>query len=197
MFHLPKIQGRFLFETPLFKWFLGAINLRMPKKEGYLYRNISRMIETKQLIETFYTAFKNKDYKTMQACYSDKAVFSDEVFKDLNAEEVRNMWEMLIKRGTDLDIVFKNIETADSTGSAEWIATYSFGPKKRKVLNKVNANFVFENGKIVKHTDHFSFYKWSGQALGTPGLLLGWTSFLKNKVQKIAMKGLSDFMQKK
>lgn len=26
--------------------------------------------------------------------------------------------------------------------------------------------------------------KWSKMALGTPGLLLGWTSFLKNKVRK-------------
>lgn len=154
------------------------------------------MPDHKQLIETFYTAFKNKDYRTMQACYSDKAEFTDEVFKNLNAKEVRNMWEMLIKRGTDLQITFQNVEVTGFTGSAEWIATYSFGPKKRKVINKIRAEFLFENGKIVKHNDHFSFYKWSRQALGTPGLVLGWTSFLKNKVQKTAMKGLKDFMEK-
>lgn len=133
----------------------------------------------------------------MQDCYADEAVFNDEVFKELNATQVRNMWEMLIKRGTDLDLSFSNIQTTDSTGSAEWIATYSFGPKKRKVVNKIKANFVFEHGKIVNHNDHFSFYTWAKQALGTPGILLGWTGYLKNKVQKTAIKGLRDFMAKK
>lgn len=133
----------------------------------------------------------------MQASYSDDAIFNDEVFKDLNAEQVRNMWEMLVKRGTDLELTFSNIQTSDSTGSAEWVATYSFGPKKRKVVNKIKADFIFENGKIVKHTDHFSFYTWAKQALGTPGILLGWSGYLKNKVQKTALKGLHDFMAKK
>ena len=41
-----------------------------------------------------------------------------------------------------------------------------------------------ENGTIIKHTDEFNFYKWSKMALGTPGLLLGWTSFFRNKVRK-------------
>ncbi len=120
----------------------------------------------------------------MQACYADNAIFNDEVFKDLNAEQVRNMWEMLVKRGTDLELTFSNIQTSGFTGSAEWVATYSFGPKKRKVVNKIKANFVFDNGKIVKHTDHFSFYSWAKQALGTPGILLGWSRYLKNKVQQ-------------
>lgn len=132
----------------------------------------------------------------MQNCYSDEAVFNDPVFTNLDAEKVRSMWEMLVKRGTDLHINFKIVETTDCSGSVEWIATYSFGPKKRKVINKINAKFEFKNGKIVKHTDEFSFPNWSRQALGTPGLLLGWTSFLKKKVQKTAMKGLKDFMDK-
>ncbi len=49
-----------------------------------------------QIIEAFYTAFQRKDYKAMQGMYSDTATFSDSVFKDLNAQQVRAMWEMLI-----------------------------------------------------------------------------------------------------
>jgi hypothetical protein len=62
------------------------------------------------------------------------------------------------------------------------------------VVNYITANFIFENGKIVKHADSFNFYNWSKQAFGITGLLLGWTPFLKNKVGKTAMKSLDDYM---
>jgi hypothetical protein len=106
------------------------------------------------------------------------------------------MWEMLIKAGKDLQLEFKNVQDTEKGGSAEWIATYTFSATNRKVTNHIKAAFVFENGKIVQHTDRFKFYSWAKQALGTPGLLLGWTASLKKKVQQKAMKNLDAFMQK-
>lgn len=155
------------------------------------------MNPNEQLITNFYKAFQKRDYKTMQACYSDNATFSDEVFVNLNAKEVRAMWEMLITRGKDLQLEFKNIRADEKTGSAEWVATYTFSATGKKVVNRINASFVFENGKIIKHTDHFSFYKWSSQALGFMGFFLGWTSFLKQKVRSQAAKSLSEFLNRK
>ena len=152
------------------------------------------MTTNEQLITSFYKAFQNKDYKTMQQCYADNAVFNDEVFKNLNALQVRAMWEMLIKRGKDLKLEFKNVTADDKNGSAEWIATYTFSATKRKVVNHIKANFTFENGKIIKHNDSFDFYKWAKQALGFKGFVLGGTNFLKNKVQQAAMKNLNDFI---
>lgn len=149
-----------------------------------------------EIIQTFYTAFQNKDYKTMQDCYAANAVFSDEVFQNLNASQVKAMWEMLIKAGKDLELEFKNVQATGTTGSAEWIATYTFSATNRKVTNRIKAAFTFENGKIVQHTDRFNFYAWAKQALGTPGLLLGWTGSLKQKVQQKAMQNLEAFMQK-
>jgi ketosteroid isomerase-like protein len=150
-----------------------------------------------QIITKFYTCFQNKDYKGMQECYADNATFSDEVFVNLNAAQVKAMWEMLCVKGKDLRLDFKNIQTNGKLASAEWIAYYTFSASVRKVVNHVKANFVFENGKIVKHTDIFNFYKWSRQALGITGALLGWTEFFKNKVRKGAMKNLDNFMNKK
>ncbi len=150
-----------------------------------------------QLITKFYTCFQKKDYKGMQECYADTATFSDEVFVNLNPEQVKAMWEMLCIRGTDLTLDFKNVKAQGNQASAEWEAHYTFSASKRKVVNNVKANFVIENGKVVKHTDVFDFYKWSKQALGFPGALLGWTSFFKNAVRKGAMKSLNDFMSKK
>lgn len=152
------------------------------------------MNPNQQLIFNFYTAFQNKDYKTMQSCYADNATFSDPVFENLNAAEVRAMWQMLITRGKDLQLEFKNVEANDKTGSAEWIATYTFSASGNKVVNKIKANFVFENGKIVQHKDSFDFYTWAKQALGFKGMLLGWTSFLHNKVKQGAKNNLMKFM---
>jgi len=155
------------------------------------------MTANEKLIRTFYTAFQNKDYTIMQQCYADNAVFNDAVFKNLNAPQVRAMWEMLCVKGKDLKLEFKNVSVNNARGSAEWTAHYTFSATGKKVVNRIKASFVFENGKITFHTDDFDFYSWAQQAFGITGLLLGWTGYFKNKVQKQAMKNLHAFMNKK
>lgn len=132
----------------------------------------------------------------MQEYYADNAIFSDAVFENLDAAEVKAMWQMLITRGKDLQLEFKNVEANDQTGSAEWIATYTFSATGNKVINKIKAAFVFENGKIKEHKDNFDFYTWARQALGLKGLLLGRTSFFHNKVKQQAKNNLMKFMNK-
>lgn len=154
------------------------------------------MNENKQLITTFYTCFKNKDYKGMQDCYADNATFNDPVFKNLNAAQVKAMWQMLISTAKDFNIEFSNVSADDHSAKAHWDAYYTFSKTGNKVINRIDASFEIENGKIVKHTDDFNFYTWSKQALGTTGLLLGWTGFLKNKIQATAKENLEKFMKK-
>ena len=154
------------------------------------------MNKNEELITHFYTCFQNKDYTGMQACYADSATFSDAVFTNLNYTQVKAMWEMLIKSGKDLKLVFKNITSNENTVSAEWVAHYTFSATGNKVVNRIKANFVIENEKIVQHIDTFSFYTWAKQSLGMAGLLLGWTTFMKNKVSKQAMNNLAKFMAK-
>jgi ketosteroid isomerase-like protein len=155
------------------------------------------MNDNEKLIQHFYNSFAQRDYKAMQDCYADNATFSDEAFKNLNSAQIKAMWEMLIKRGKDLHILFQNVWADEKIGSAEWIANYTFSQTGNKVENKIKANFEFENGKIIKHIDSFDFYRWSSQALGLTGKLLGWTSFLQNKVSEKAMINLAEFMENK
>ncbi len=155
------------------------------------------MNANEELIHHFYTCFQQKDYKGMQACYADHATFSDAVFKNLNASQVRAMWEMLILKGKDMRVEFGNVSANDHTATAHWDAYYTFSSTGNKVINRIDASFEIENGKIVKHTDHFSFYTWAKQALGINGILLGWTNFLRKKVSAQAMKNLDSFMGKK
>ncbi|RZK59167.1 MAG: nuclear transport factor 2 family protein [Pedobacter sp.] len=155
------------------------------------------MTENEQLIQSFYTSFKNKDYKGMQACYADNAVFNDAIFKNLNTQQVKAMWEMLISKGKDLRLEFSNISGDEHHVKAHWDAYYTFSATGKKVVNNIEATFEIENGKIIKHTDSFNFHTWSTQALGIKGLLLGWTPFLRKKVTAQAMKNLDSFMKTK
>ncbi len=154
------------------------------------------MTNNEQVIHQFYTAFQQKNFAAMQDLYAENAVFSDPVFQNLNGKEVRAMWEMLIKRGKDLQLTFSNIESNGQEVTANWTATYTFSATGKKVVNLIRAHFLLENGKIVQHTDRFDFWKWSRQALGFTGWLLGWTPFLKNKVRKTARRGLAEFMKR-
>ncbi|SMC72474.1 nuclear transport factor 2 family protein [Pedobacter nyackensis] len=154
------------------------------------------MSANEDLIRQFYASFQNKNVQAMQDCYADNATFSDPVFTNLNALEVKSMWAMLLKNGKDLRIEFKNIREDENGTHAEWDAWYTFSATGSKVHNQIKASFIIENGKIVNHTDEFSFYKWARQALGFTGLLLGWTSFLKNKISTTAKGNLTKFMSR-
>lgn len=147
------------------------------------------------LIEKFYAAFARRDGPAMGACYAPDATFEDPAFK-LKGAEIGAMWTMLCQRGKDLKVEASGIEADDATGRAHWEAYYTFSATGRKVHNIIDATFTFRDGLIATHVDKFDFHRWSKQALGLPGLLLGWTGFMQAKVQGKAMAGLRDFMAK-
>ncbi len=63
------------------------------------------------------------------------------------------------------------------------------------MTNRIVSEMHFAAGRIVRQVDRFSFWRWSRQALGLPGLLAGWTPMLRAKVQQQAASGLHRFMQ--
>ncbi len=150
------------------------------------------------LIKIFYTAFQQRDYKTMNSCCSDDIVFFDPVFELLKGNEARSMWEMLCKNATDFSLTFDNIAKLDDEYyTCDWVAAYTFSGTGRKVVNRVKANMRFANGQIIEHSDAFSLHKWSSQALGLTGQLFGWNSFFQRKIKNGARKNLLKFIQSK
>jgi ketosteroid isomerase-like protein len=145
-----------------------------------------------ELIERFYSAFANLDGEAMAACYAPDVRFCDPAFGELRGGEAGDMWRMLTGRAQDLKVQLVEHEAGDTTGSAHWLADYTFSTG-RKVHNDVRATFRFADGLILEHDDRFSFHAWSRQALGPAGLLLGWTPFLQSKVRGEARKGLEEF----
>lgn len=148
-----------------------------------------------QLIHRFYMAFQKLDYTTMQDCYAGDAVFSDPVFGLLQGAEVKAMWEMLCKNAVDFSLGFSDIQLLDEEyATCKWTAAYTFSKTGRHVVNNIKAHMRIENDKITEHTDKFDLWKWSRQALGLPGLLLGWSNFIQAKVHNTARKSLDKFM---
>jgi len=152
------------------------------------------MHANEELISRFYTAFQQKDGRSMAALYHADATFRDGAFALKSGKEVGAMWQYLIQNGKDLHLTFGEIKADDNSGSARWDAYYTFSKTGRKVHNIIHAKFEFKDGLIYRHRDHFNFWRWSRQALGLPGLLLGWSGYLQNKVRATAMKGLKQYI---
>jgi len=131
----------------------------------------------------------------MVDCYHSNIEFHDPAFGPLKGEEAKNMWKMLVSRAKDLEINFYDVKSDGESGSATWEAKYTFSKTNRKVHNIIQARFEFKEGKIIKHQDHFNFWKWCGMALGPTGWMLGWSSFLKSKVRKQSRQLLRKFME--
>jgi hypothetical protein len=85
-------------------------------------------------------------------------------------------------------VTFRDVRADDTTGSAHWTATYTFSGTGRHVVNEIDASFRFADGLIIRHVDSFDFWRWSRMALGTSGLLLGWTPYLRSKVRQRSAK---------
>ena len=141
-----------------------------------------------QLITDFYAAFAKRDAEGMIACYAKDVAFSDAVFTSLRGEEVFSMWRMLAERAKDLRVEVSGIEGDDATGRAHWDAHYTFSATGNHVLNRIDARFTFEDGKIVRHVDTFDLWKWAGMALGLKGKLLGWLPPVQAGIRKKAYR---------
>ena len=90
---------------------------------------------------------------------------------------------------------FARLDADARGGKAHWEADYRFSATGRMVHNVIDGVFEFsEHGLITRHRDRFDFWAWSRQALGTPGWLLGWTPFLRQKVRAQAAANLQKFL---
>lgn len=148
-----------------------------------------------KVIETFYQGFARRDAAAMATSYHPEIQFSDPVFPDLRGPRACAMWSMLCSRAdAGLVVTFRNVTADDRQGTAHWDARYTFVKTGRPVRNSIDASFVFRDGKIIRHVDHFDFHAWSRMALGAAGLFLGWTPILRNAVRKQAAAQLDRFM---
>jgi ketosteroid isomerase-like protein len=164
-----------------------------PDRDALRMSNTIENTDNAALISRFYEAFNRLDAEAMAACYAEDVLFSDPVFGELRGRQAGDMWRMLTSRAKEFSIRFDSVRADDHSGRAHWMATYLFSQTGRTVVNDIQARFVFRDGKIAEHHDHFDLWRWSRQALGTKGLLLGWTPFVQQAIRAQAHKGLKAF----
>lgn len=148
----------------------------------------------RSLIKTFYTAFGQRDVDSMLSCYHPQVVFSDPVFGTLAAVETQAMWRMLNARARDLRVEFRDVEAGERRGRAHWEAWYTFAATGRAVHNRIDADFQFADGLIVRHVDRFSLWRWAAMALGAKGAMLGWVPSVRGAIRAQAAKGLAAYL---
>lgn len=147
-------------------------------------------------IDRLYTAMNAGDGDAMAACYTPDATFEDPAFGHLEDGRGQAMWRMLCGRaGGNLKVtVVERKAEAGGTGTAHWLADYTFTDTGRQVHNDVRASFVFRGGLISAHRDRFDLRVWGGQALGTVPGLLGYTPILGLMVHRKTAKSLDAFI---
>jgi len=148
----------------------------------------------------FYNAFAHLDPATMAQCYAPEVQFRDAVFQLEGRDQVMAMWFMLCESlhedgWVDWKLNYR-VEAVDAqTARLHWSARYHFGKARRRVYNRIDARFRFnEAGLITYHHDSFDFWLWSRQALGLPGVLLGWSPLLRRRVRARARARLDRYI---
>lgn len=163
---------------------------------------VAPMPTSEQTVRRLYDALAALDADTMATCYAEPACFEDEVFSLRGREEIAAMWQMLVtaalgqpREAWRLD--YRDIRIQGHTGSAHWDAHYRFSATGRAVVNRIDSHFCFDaDGLILTQRDRFDFWRWSRQALGAPGLLLGWSPWLRAKVRAQAAQSLRRHRQR-
>ena len=148
----------------------------------------------RETIERFYAAFDQCNGAAMTACYAPGAHFRDPAFGDLEGDDIGAMWRMLTGRATDLRVELHERDAGEESGSAHWIARYTFSTG-RPVVNDIQARFGFADGLIADHVDEFDFRNWAKQALGPSGHLVALLPPLRAKARAKALDQLASYQR--
>ena len=160
------------------------------------------MHPNEQTLKRFYNAFAALDADTMAACYAPDAQFRDPAFMLNTQREISGMWHMLCeavrdKGREDWRLDFGDVYADANTGHVQWEARYRFSVTRRQVHNIIEADFTFTpDGLIATQHDQFDFWRWSRQALGMGGWVLGWAPFFQKQVRQQTHAALTRYLAK-
>lgn len=157
------------------------------------------MTDNEKIIHSFYTAWEAEDVEKMVSLYHPELKFEDPWYGKLNAERASNMWRMFNERRDrkGSNIKFISVFSDGKYVYGKWEAKYVLSLTGRPIHNKITGRFLIRDGKIMEHSDVADYWKWTRMAFGISGWLFGWTSFMRLKVQKIALDRLAVYEKEK
>jgi hypothetical protein len=158
------------------------------------------MNTNEKTLTKFYTAFAVLDADAMANCYAEDATFDDPAFSLKGKRNVAGMWHMLCaatraRNRQDWRLEFKDVKADSNTGQVHWEAHYRFSVSNRLIHNIIEASFTFTpEGLIATHKDTFDFWRWSRQALGFGGLVLGWAPYFRTQMRRQTQAALTKYL---
>ena len=158
---------------------------------------MNRPIDT---LQTFYHAFLALDARKMSACYAADARFADPLMRVEGRDGIGSMWQMLcdaiVSNGrADWRLLVGELQIEGERGHVHWEPKYRFGSDDQRVHNLIDSSFTFnEQGLIASQHDRYDLWRWSRQALGTRGTLLGWMPWFRARLRERAARHLEAWM---
>lgn len=137
-----------------------------------------------ELVASFYGAFSRLDYEQMMDCYADDIIYNDPLVGLIERGEVKAYWKMICANAKALSLKTYDFEEIDDEYvTSRYQVEYYLEATGKKVRYAAKSFMRIAEGKIVEHSDGFRLSTFLGNTYGLAGQLLGWTGYLKKKVQ--------------
>jgi ketosteroid isomerase-like protein len=146
---------------------------------------------------TYFEAFSRRDFTVMANLYQphQQNVFNDPIFKNLDSNQVKAMWKLLLADQRDLQLQYKIISDDGLNISIEWIAQYTYPATGQRVVNHATSRMQVRDGAIVRQNDDYSLCHWTLMAL--PPIIAQAACIAPDlTLRPLARKSLIDFMLK-
>jgi ketosteroid isomerase-like protein len=143
------------------------------------------------LIRRFYARLAARDAEGALACYHPEVFFSDPLHPRLRGEPARDLWRLRLGDPAFGEIALEEA-SADANGAlTRWTAHGVV--RGRPVTIRGRSMFAFRDGRIVRHYDHYSLWRWTAQAFGSVGAALGWFGPFRWALRTRAARALERF----
>jgi len=140
-------------------------------------------------VKEFYEALSRNDYEALIRLYHPDATYTDELFS-FKGKEIHALWYAATRPAMKLEVECLAIEEVNDRVQTKWKMGYTLDVINSRIELEEIGIFVFEGEKIMEHSDEYNFREWCTQAFGIIGTLLGWSSWLRNRVRKQARKSV-------
>lgn len=143
------------------------------------------------LVRRFYACLAARDPESAAACYHADVFFSDPLFPRLRGAAAAGLWHMRLEPGNACEVRLLEASGDADGAHARWSLTQRV--RGRMVVIEGRAMFAFRDGRISRHYDHFSLWRWTAQALGPLGSAFGWFGPLRWALRQRARRSLERF----
>ena len=138
----------------------------------------------KDIIESFFKALQNRDFKKMESCYDRNIQYFDPLYGFLKKNEVMYMWKLFYLPLQEFNMSFENMK---DEGEGYYSIQYEFSffnqHVNRQLTRKIKSHIRIVNGLIAEQSNAFRIHEWCKQENGIIGVLIGWNKYYQNKIK--------------